>query len=264
MKSTRQTAGCLLLRKKYAGYCTRMGRQHHGKYFCLLYCEGRNQGRHMKSGIEYMAWLSDWFCRTATMESETEATTRSSTTVRRTAGRRSSAGSGRTAATQPPAAAAHGGRRHPTRPAPRRSGHAPLPTTSPIRTPTAAPEGPNPASTSTSDRDHPHADLDHEVGRQRPVGAVGLEQAAVERQEDEERGGGQDRRDADAALLVQQHGHAVPADEHDRRPRPARASCPAGAPGRPSAAPGGRCRPRATWSPAAPPRPPPPIRAWRG
>ena len=79
--------------------------------------------------------------------------------------------------------------------------------------------GPEPGEHQHEHRDQAHADLDHEVGRQRPVGPVRLQEAAVEREEHEEGGRGEDGRDADAALLVQQHGHAVPADEHEDRPR---------------------------------------------
>ena len=66
--------------------------------------------------------------------------------------------------------------------------------------------------------DHPEAHLHQQVGRQRPVGPVRLQEAPVEREQDEEAGGGQDGRDADAALLVEQHRHAVPAGEDDDRP----------------------------------------------
>ena len=95
------------------------------------------------------------------------------------------------------------------------------------------------------DRHHAEAGLDQEVRRQRAVGPVGLQQPAVEGEEDEEGGGGQDGRDADAALLVEQFGHAVPGREDDDRPQEDRPRCTAGAPAPPSAARGGRCRPRA-------------------
>ena len=66
---------------------------------------------------------------------------------------------------------------------------------------------------------HPNAGFQHEVDGERPVTAMGLQETAVEREEDEERGGGQDGRNADPALLVEQHRHAVAADEHHDRPQ---------------------------------------------
>ena len=68
------------------------------------------------------------------------------------------------------------------------------------------------------DRDHPDAHLHQQVRRQGPVGPVGLQEAPVEREQDEEGGRGQDGRNADAALLAEQHGHCVPAAEDDHRP----------------------------------------------
>ena len=62
------------------------------------------------------------------------------------------------------------------------------------------------------------AHLHQQVDRQRPVGPVRLQQAPVERQQDEEGRGGENRGDADAALLVEEHGHAVAAREHDHGP----------------------------------------------
>ena len=66
--------------------------------------------------------------------------------------------------------------------------------------------------------DEPHAHLDQQVDGQRPVGPVRLEQAAVEGEEDEEGRRGQDGGDPDAAGLVEEHGHAVAAQEDDDHP----------------------------------------------
>ena len=152
------------------------------------------------------------------MESETDATTRSSTDLAPGAdGAPPRTGSGRTAATQ--LAARHSRRRPPTRPRPHRGpagvgrGHDLTDEDADGRAGGAEARG---TSTRTATMRTPH--LHQEVAGQRPVGPVRLQQAAVEREQDEEGGGGQDRGDADAALLVQQHGHAVPAGEHDHGP----------------------------------------------
>ena len=182
------------------------------------------------------------------MESDTEATTRSSTTVRRSEPPPPSTRSGRMAATQP--AVAHSGR-----------------TTPPDQTRTAAQRGvggghdladehadrragrPEAGQHQHEHGDHPYAHLDQEVHREGLVRAVGLEEAAVEREEDEEGGRGEDGRDADAALLVEQRRRRRAGWRRRGRPTPARACCPAGACGPPTGGPGGRCRPRATSSP---------------
>ena len=78
--------------------------------------------------------------------------------------------------------------------------------------------GPEPGQHEHQHGGQADADLDQEVGRQRPVGAVGLQQAAVEGEQHEECRRGEDRRDADAALLVEQHRHAMPAHEHEHGP----------------------------------------------
>ena len=54
--------------------------------------------------------------------------------------------------------------------------------------------------------DDPETDLDQEVDRKWPVGPVRLQEAPVEREQDEEGGRREDRRNANAALLVQQNG----------------------------------------------------------
>ena len=82
------------------------------------------------------------------MESETEATTRSSATVRRAERWSSSTGSGRIAATQPVARGR--GSRPPDQARTASKRACPAAITSPMRMPTAAPEGPKPASTRTS------------------------------------------------------------------------------------------------------------------
>ena len=157
------------------------------------------------------------FCNTATMERDMDATTRSMTTARRADVLPPSTGSGRTAATQLAAPGRFAATCHRTRPVPRpsarRRGHD-LADEDADRGPRRAEAGPD----EDHDRDQADADLDEKVRRQRPVGPVGLQQPAVEGEEDEEAGGSQDRRDADAALLVEQHGHTVPAREHDDRP----------------------------------------------
>ena len=39
-----------------------LGRQYHGKYFCFLYViKNEMKATTMKSGIEYMVWLADWY-----------------------------------------------------------------------------------------------------------------------------------------------------------------------------------------------------------
>ncbi len=171
-------------------------------------------------------------------------------------------GSGRRAATQPVARGRGSSPPDQARTASKRA--CPAAITSPMRMPTAAPEGPKPASDQHEHGDEAHAHFDEEVHGQRPVGPMGLEQAAVQREQHEEGRRGQDGGDPDAAGLVEQHGHGVAARGRRRPPRPGRAPCPAGAPGRPSAAPGGPCRPRASSSPGAP-RPPRRLTpAWRG
>ena len=152
------------------------------------------------------------------MERQTDATTRSTTTERR-------------AEVLPPSTGSGPYRRHPTR------------AVQQVRRPTARPgphrgpagvrrghdlpdedadRGSRGAEAGQHEDDHgdeADADLHEQIHRQRPIGPVRLQQSAVEREEDEEGGGRQDRRDADAALLVQQHGHVVPAGEHDHGPQ---------------------------------------------
>ena len=69
------------------------------------------------------------------------------------------------------------------------------------------------------DRHDPHAHLYEQVDREGLIGAMRLQEPAVEGQQDEEGGSGQDRRDADAALLVEDHGDTVPTGEHQDGPR---------------------------------------------
>ena len=64
-----------------------------------------------------------------------------------------------------------------------------------------------------------YPDLHDQVDRERRVATARLEQPAVEREQHEERRRGEDGRDADAALLVQQQRHPVAAGEDHRRPQ---------------------------------------------
>ena len=80
------------------------------------------------------------FWSTATMESETEATTRSSATARRAPRWSSKTGSGRTAATHPVAQGR--GKRPPDQARTASKRACPAANTSPMRMPTAAPEAP--------------------------------------------------------------------------------------------------------------------------
>ena len=90
--------------------------------------------------------------------------------------------------------------------------------TSPMRMPDGRPGGAVAGLHQDEHGDQPHAHLDEQVAGQRPVGPVGLEQAAVEaraaRRRPPQPGW---RRCPIAAGLVEQHGHGVAAEEdHDR------------------------------------------------
>ncbi len=100
-------------------------------------------------GLSRPTTSTSTFCSTATMERHTDATTRSVTTVRRTDRWPPSSASGRTAASQLPKAGNRGARPpdHARTDAQRAWVAA---TTSPMRMPMAAPEGPKPAATSAS------------------------------------------------------------------------------------------------------------------
>src|SRR6516165_7660388 len=99
-------------------------------------------------GLSRPTTSTSTFWSTATMDSDTDAATRSTATCRRADAAPPRIGSGRSAATQP---AGRAGRSVPpdqARTAAQRA--CPAAATSPIRTPTAAPDGPNPAATKTS------------------------------------------------------------------------------------------------------------------
>ena len=68
------------------------------------------------------------------------------------------------------------------------------------------------------DGHRPHPGLDQKVRGQRTVGPPGLQEAPVEREQDEEGRRGQDGGDADPAALPEQDGDPVPAGEDENRP----------------------------------------------
>ena len=162
-------------------------------------------------GLSRPTTSTSTFCNTATMERHTDATTRSATTVRRTDRWPPSSASGRTAASQLAHSVRQAGR-PPAGPGPHRR-PAGLGRRDDLADEDADGRagGPEAGGDERQDGDDADAHLDQEVDRQRLVGPVGLQEAPVEREQHEEGRRGEDRRDADAALLVQQHGHAVPA-----------------------------------------------------